>query len=160
MQVNKAEDNLQVDKYGFRLVATNTGFSIKLHQHQTSPTPSTSSPMAILAWSTDTFLYTSKCSFFHQSKYTLFETPLLLPWTGDGFDYSCTYEQTFLVAILQMAKCTPEAPVSRITGFRGHNSSPIHNLQQVKKIVSMGRTSEKANARHSASCSTRSKIHI
>ena len=61
-------------------------------------------PMAILAWSTATFLYTSKCSFFHQSKYKLFERPLLLPWTGEGFDYSCNYEHTSLVAILHSWK--------------------------------------------------------
>ena len=108
-------------------------------------------PMAILAWSTATFLYTSKCSFFFsQSKYTLFERPLLLPWTGDGFDDSCTYEHTSLVAILQVEKCTPEAPVSSIAGFQGHHRSPIHDLQQVKKIVNKGRTSGKVNVRHRA----------
>ena len=88
--------------------------------------------------------------FFNQSKYTLFERPLLLPWTGDGFDDSCTYEHTSLVAILQLEKCTPEAPVSSIAGFRGHHRSPIHDLQQVKKIVSKGRTSGKVNVRHRA----------
>ena len=50
------------------------------------------------------FLYTSKCSFFHQSKYTVFERLVLLPYTGDGFDYSCTYEAHFFVGHLAVGK--------------------------------------------------------
>ena len=40
--------------------------------------------------------------------------------------------------------CTPEAIIPRMASFWGHNSNPIHGLQRVNKIVSMGRTSGKS----------------
>ena len=41
------------------------------------------------------------------------------------------------------AICTPEATIPRMASFLGHNSNPVHSLQGVNKIVSMGRTSGK-----------------
>ena len=39
---------------------------------------------------------------------------------------------------------TPEATIPKMVSFWGHNSNPIHGLQRVNKIVSMGRTSGKS----------------